>query len=348
MENLLAMSLSGTTMTLICLFIRYRFKDDISNNLEYLLNKMSILFYIVPLPFLGEWYRDMIWSVAEIGNSNVTELSLRQSYYIINVNQQVFANTYMKVQTVITVVWIVVSITLFMMELYDYRRAGNTLKNDIERIKILPRSMMIERGNKLFHFSQRAMVYQKVPDGKIMAFGLFHPVILFGLNPVDEVAETVLQHEITHVKRLDIFWKMLLRLAVILHWWNPFVWFLDRNFERVCECSCDEIVLQGKVIKERKDYMRLLICLSQKGGMDDMNSSRWKMSLESNRKILEERIKSAMNMKKHNKIIGIIVAVGLMMLNSVTVLAYPRVYTETWKGEVSEEEVELELEADLL
>lgn len=47
MENLLVMSLSGTTMTVICLFIRYRFKDTVSNNLEYLLNKLSILFYIV-------------------------------------------------------------------------------------------------------------------------------------------------------------------------------------------------------------------------------------------------------------------------------------------------------------
>ena len=36
MENLLVMSLSGTTMTVICLFIRYRFKDTVSNNLEYL------------------------------------------------------------------------------------------------------------------------------------------------------------------------------------------------------------------------------------------------------------------------------------------------------------------------
>ena len=54
MENLLVMSLSGTTMTVICLFIRYRFKDTVSNNLEYLLNKLSILFYIVPLPFLWE------------------------------------------------------------------------------------------------------------------------------------------------------------------------------------------------------------------------------------------------------------------------------------------------------
>ena len=164
-----------------------------------------------------------------------------------------------------------------------------------------------------------------------MTFGLLRPVILFGLDPVDEAAKTVLEHEIMHVRRLDIFWKMLLRFAVILHCWNPFVWFLNENFERVCECSCDEAVLQGKTIKERKDYLRLMVCLSQKEGTEEMNRSHWEMRLESNRKLLEERIESAMNIKKHNKIIGIVIAVVLMTLNSVTVLAYPRVYTETCK-----------------
>ncbi len=348
MENLLVMSLSGTTMTVICLFIRYRFKDTVSNNLEYLLNKLSILFYIVPLPFLGEYYKDMIWSAAETGGSNITELSLHHSYYLINVNGQVLPNTYLKIQAAVTVVWIVVSIIFFIRELCDYQNTGNMIRNYIKKIKILPESVSVERGNRFLHFSQRATVYQKVPAGKNMTFGLLRPVILFGLDPVDEAAKTVLEHEIMHVRRLDIFWKMLLRFAVILHCWNPFVWFLNENFERVCECSCDEAVLQGKTIKERKDYLRLMVCLSQKEGTEEMNRSHWEMRLESDRKLLEERIESAMNIKKHNKIIGIVIAVVLMTLNSVTALAYPRVYTETCKEEESEEQIELELRADIL
>lgn len=74
-----------------------------------------------------------------------------------------------------------------------------------------------------------------------------------------------------------------------------------------------------------------MVCLSQKEGTEEMNRSHWEMRLESNRKLLEERIESAMNIKKHNKIIGIVIAVVLMTLNSVTALAYPRVYTETCK-----------------
>lgn len=79
-----------------------------------------------------------------------------------------------------------------------------------------------------------------------------------------------------------------------------------------------------------------------------MNRSHWEMRLESDRKLLEERIESAMNIKKHNKIIGIVIAVVLMTLNSVTVLAYPRVYTETWKEEASESEIEVALRTDLI
>ena len=72
------------------------------------------------------------------------------------------------------------------------------------------------------------------------------------------------------------------------------------------------------------------------------------MRLESDRKLLEERIESAMNIKKHNKIIGIVIAVVFDDANSVTVLAYPRVYTETWKEEASESEIEVALRTDVI
>ena len=62
-----------------------------------------------------------------------------------------------------------------------------------------------------------------------------------------------------HIKRFDVLWKMLARLTVILHWWNPIAWLLWRDFERVCEFSCDEIVMQGKTREEVKEYLRLLI-----------------------------------------------------------------------------------------
>ncbi len=90
-----------------------------------------------------------------------------------------------------------------------------------------------------------------------MTFGLFRPVILCGAAAESPEAKMVLGHEIVHIKRFDVLWKILLRLAVILHWWNPAVWLVRRDFERACECSCDDMALRGKAKEEIKAYMRL-------------------------------------------------------------------------------------------
>ena len=37
------------------------------------------------------------------------------------------------------------------------------------------------------------------------------------------------------------------------------MWKLYRDFEVVCECSCDEAVMHGKTEGEVKEYLRLLI-----------------------------------------------------------------------------------------
>lgn len=348
MGYLLIMSLSGTTMTCIYLFIKYRLKNKISVRMEYLLFRLSILFYLVPLQFLGEWYRDIIRFVTGCDDKKITELSPHYSYYMLEANGEVYANTYLKIQMAAAVIWIIVSILLFLLELYDYWKTGNILKNYINEAKITFRPIIIDRGKKFLRFSQKAMLYQNIPDGRTMTFGLFRPVILFGLNSFDKEAQTVVQHEITHIKRLDIFWKMLLRLTVILHWWNPLVWYLNRNFERACEFSCDEIVLQEKTIDEKKDYLRLLIYASENGEAVKTDGRRWEMGLKSNYKMLAERIDNAMNMKKWNKVISTVLATGLMMVNSVTVLAYPKVYIEEWKNEISETNIEAALKTSEL
>ncbi len=57
MEYLLVMSLSGSTMTGIYLLLRYLFKGKISARLYYLLAKVAVIYYLIPLPFLKGWYK---------------------------------------------------------------------------------------------------------------------------------------------------------------------------------------------------------------------------------------------------------------------------------------------------
>ena len=192
-------------------------------------------------------------------------------------------------------------------------------------------------------------MYQEVPDKRIMTYGVFHPVILCGLKAGSREEEIVLEHELTHIRRLDVLWKILVRLVMILHWWNPAVWFLSHYFERVCECSCDEVVLQGKTKEEIKEYLILLVNESKGEGIrkEKTDRIRWSIGLKGEAEKLKERIDNAMNRKRWNKVAGLLITTAVMIMNSLTVFAYPEVYYEENKGEVTEAHIEKSLNMDL-
>ena len=350
MGYLMVMSLSGTVMTGICALIRGWRKHKISARSAYFLAKAAILYYLIPLPELGERYSRMLMYVTGIGSRHVSDFSPHWSYYMIRANGDVYINSYMKIQYMAATIWILGAVFVFLAELLVHYRSGRRLVDCMDEAKVSAETWGIRRGGRFCHIQQRVTVYRDVPDGQDMTFGLFRPVILCTLKDGKKQEEYALQHELVHVRRVDIFWKMLLRLATILHWWNPVVWYLYHDFERLCECSCDEVVLQGRTEEEKKDYLRLVVIEAEKvkKGKRKSENPHWGLGFELGKEArrIEERMENAMRTKKWNSVAAMLLVIILTMINSVTVLAYPKVHTITQKEEVSEEIIEMELNGD--
>ena len=77
-----------------------------------------------------------------------------------------------------------------------------------------------------------------------MVLGLVRPVLLLpeGALPEEEL-EVVLRHELTHLRRHDVAYQALLRLARTVHWFNPLVWWMGREAGRSLELCCDDAVV---------------------------------------------------------------------------------------------------------
>ncbi len=232
-----------------------------------------------------------------ICSRHVSDFSPRWSYYIIRANGDVYINSYMKIQYMAATIWILGAVFVFLAELLAHYRSGRRLVDCMDEAKVSAETWGIRRGGRFCHIQQRVTVYRDVPDGQDMTFGLFRPVILCTLKDGKKQEEYALQHELVHVRRVDIFWKMLLRLATILHWWNPVVWYLYHDFERLCECSCDEVVLQGRTEEEKKDYLRLVVIEAEKvkKGKRKSENPRWGLGFELGKEArrIEERMENA-------------------------------------------------------
>jgi beta-lactamase regulating signal transducer with metallopeptidase domain len=53
----------------------------------------------------------------------------------------------------------------------------------------------------------------------------------------------MIRHELSHFARFDLAWQWLAEMVVILHWINPFAWFLKRRLRLDHESAADDMVL---------------------------------------------------------------------------------------------------------
>ena len=93
-----------------------------------------------------------------------------------------------------------------------------------------------------------------------MAVGLFRPRLLLPREDFDgRELEFILRHELTHILRRDLWYKLALLLAQTVHWFNPLVWLLVRQAEADIELTCDDAVMAGRSGEDRRAYSETLL-----------------------------------------------------------------------------------------
>lgn len=128
-----------------------------------------------------------------------------------------------------------------------------------------------------------------------MTYGIFHPVILMPCHTDWENTEQlqyIFLHEYTHIRRYDTVKKLILILALCVHWFNPLVWVMYVLFNRDIELACDEHVVHCFGGKAKSTYALLLINMeAKKSGLTPFCSNF-------SENAIEERITAIMKMKK--------------------------------------------------
>jgi len=80
-------------------------------------------------------------------------------------------------------------------------------------------------------------------------FGLFKPKILIPEDLLIELSESelkhVLLHEMSHIRRHDILAGAIALGIAAVHWFNPLVWIIVRQFSADRELLCDRAVLRA-------------------------------------------------------------------------------------------------------
>ena len=75
----------------------------------------------------------------------------------------------------------------------------------------------------------------------------------------NDTTELIVRHELTHLHHLDFLWSLCRTIAVIVYWWNPFIWLAAICSKRDAELACDEAVAAKLPENKRLAYARAIL-----------------------------------------------------------------------------------------
>lgn len=157
-------------------------------------------------------------------------------------------------------IWMAGCLTFILVHLISYihykrqalRRGNAVTDNDIlRRAYELKRELRIKDSVRIIEYPEAASP---------MMIGFLEPVLILPEVRYDPVEQYfILKHELVHLKRRDVYVKLLLVAANAVHWFNPLVWIMQKQAAVDMELSCDERVTQGADHAVRKAYTETLL-----------------------------------------------------------------------------------------
>ncbi len=162
--------------------------------------------------------------------------------------------------------------------------------------------------------------------------GILHPDIYLPEGLDERQRRLILEHERTHIKRLDYVVKPLAFLVCCIHWFNPLVWAAFLLMERDMEISCDEAVIRRLGYDIRKEYAEVLLCLA---GAEGAGAG---YPIGFGERNVKNRIRRVVKMKKTG--LGIGVGAAAVVLLAAAVLLADRKKEDAGSGQTASVEVE--------
>lgn len=160
----------------------------------------------------------------------------------------------------IAVIWSVVCLCFLFVHFFSFLhfksqiiRKGTYIENSLTLHQLLKLQKDLQIKNKISIIKYSNAVSP-------MIIGFFRPILVLPDNEYSqEELFFILKHELIHLKRHDIYFKLLFVIANAIHWFNPLIYIMQTEAGIDMELSCDERVIQGTAYAVRKAYTETLL-----------------------------------------------------------------------------------------
>ena len=229
-----------------------------------------------------------------------------------------------KIGTIFIYIWLTGIILLLMY----YIITSIVLKIKIGKEKVKNKKILEILNNSKMQMEVKKEIelikqkYKKVP----CIYGIFKTRILITdeiLEKNEESFKYILMHEIAHLKKHDLLVNKVLILILIIHWFNPVLWYCFKQIRQDMELKADEMVLDKIGKKEEKSYAKTLVKLLPISKEEKITTKV--LSVTDGKKNMERRInmiKLSDKFKEYKTLIGIttlliVLCIGTMIFTRI-------------------------------
>jgi len=201
--------------------------------------------------------------------------------------------------------------------LWGWRKLTNIKRSFADTLALQKRAAELA---KLIDLTKKVHVFMSAQVDVPCIIGYLKPTIILPVTVVTQFSaeqiESILLHEMAHVRRNDYLVNVLQQIVAVLFFFNPFTQLINRIIYKEREHCCDDLVLQttGKPLV----YAHALLQL------EEMRQTQWQLALAATGKkyFLLNRIKRIMETKKQvNNFRHILVAI-LLLTGSLGTIAW--------------------------
>ena len=320
MKILLSLSVSGALLLLLILGLKPLYKNKFSKRWQYYIWIVVALRFLLPFTpdttIIGSLFEKFDTTAitneiptnpnvpvpADTGNSKAEPIQPNREITTAAMREPV--DKYV----CLFFIWSALALVLFVRKVTVYQgfiqyiKAGN---KEVSDIKIL--NLLSDCEEKL-KIKTRVELSCNPLLASPMLIGFFRPRIILPVGEwEDKELSYIFVHELIHYKQRDMFYKWLIQIVVCVHWFNPFVYLLEKEVNKSCELSCDEKVISVLDDTARREYGDILISFLKSNNL--YKSSLASVTLTEGAEQLKERLGAIMKFKKKSKGIIAITAI---------------------------------------
>lgn len=200
------------------------------------------------------------------------------------------------VRPALPALWLLVAAALLLRSTWRRWRFRRGMKRIAEEAAPEQSAALVQLKEQM-RMQKKVRIASFYGSGSPFITGVFRPIIYLPKDLTDpQELDLVLRHELTHCKRGDLWIKWGMELIRALHFFNPLVYYMDSQIQRLCEMSCDEQVVAQMEPQSRKDYGMVILRLMKQ----DVFALSGSAALCEGRQHLKQRMEVIM-MKREKK-----------------------------------------------